>query len=359
MLKQELTEAELIQRAADALTSLLREIPAVSLGQVAREPILDGARPDLLIDVTAFGKHQTLIIEVKKNAQPRFARNAILQLRDYAAKIKGPAILILAAPYLSPEVRALCKEQNIGYFDLQGNARIVLDNMFVEHAVSTRPAVDKRHLKSLFKPKSAQILRVLLRAPWNPWKVIDLAQAADVSLGHVSNIRTALLEREWAIETPEGIILTEPNMLLDAWRDEYAAPTGQRVIFYTIKHSKELEHASFATTAPNETQHVARAAFSAAAWLAPYGRVPTHYFYVDLTGYQLLKDQLELSQVDRGENVVATLLTDLGPLRDTVEAAPGIICTSSVQTYLDLCLLGERGREAADHLREAKLKWPT
>jgi hypothetical protein len=358
MLKLELNEAELIGEAGDALTDLLREIPAVSIGEVAREPVVNGARPDLLIDITAFGKHQTLIIEVKKNAQPRFARNAILQLRDYAAKIEGNAILILAAPYLSPEVRALCKEQNIGYFDLQGNARIVLDNIFIEHVVPTRPAVDKRHLKSLFKPKSAQILRVLLRAPWKPWKVIDLAHAADVSLGHVSNIRTALLEREWAIETPEGIILMEPNMLLDAWRDDYKAPSGQRVIFYTIKQSKELEHASFAT-ATHETPHIARAAFSAAAWLAPYARVSTHYFYVDLSGYQLLKDRLDLSSVERGENVVVTLLGDLGPLRDTIEAAPGIICTSPVQTYLDLCLLGERGREAADHLREAKLKWPT
>jgi hypothetical protein len=359
MLKQELTEAELIPEAADMLTALLREIPAVTLGRIAREPMLNGARPDLLIDVTAFGKRQTLIIEFKKNAQPRFARNAILQLRDYAAKIESRAILILAAPYLSPEVRALCKDENIGYFDLQGNVRIVFDNMFIEHTVPTRPAVDKRHLKSLFKPKSAQILRVLLRAPWKSWKVKDLEQAADVSLGHVSNIRTALLEREWAIETREGIVLTEPNMLLDAWRDEYTAPSGQRITFYTIKHSKELEHASFSAAAPEETPHITRAAFSAAAWLAPYARVQTHYFYVDLAGYQLLKDQLDLSQVDRGENVVVTLLGDLGPLRDTVEAAPGIICTSPVQTYLDLCLLGERGREAADHLREAKLKWPT
>jgi hypothetical protein len=359
MLKHDPTEAELIPEAGEALTALLREIPAVSVGPVLREPIINDARPDLVIDITAFGKRQTLIIEFKKNAQPRFARNAILQLRDYAAKIESSATLILAAPYLSPEVRALCKEQNIGYFDLQGNARIALENMFIEHTVPTRPAVDKRYLKSLFKPKSAQILRVLLRAPWKSWKVKELEELANVSLGHVSNIRTSLLEREWAIETPEGIVLTEPNMLLDAWRDEYTAPTGQRIPFYTIKHSKELEDASFLAGALDEAPHIARAAFSAAAWLAPYARVQTHYFYVDLTGYQLIKDQLELSQVEKGGNVMVTLLGDFGPLRDTVEAAPGIICTSPVQTYLDLCQLGERGREAADHLREAKLKWPT
>ena len=45
-------------------------------------------------------------------------------------------------------------------------------------------------------------------------------------------------------------------------------------------------------------------------------------------------------------------------LRDTDEPAPGAVCTSPIQTYLDLANAGERGREAADHLRREKLKWP-
>jgi hypothetical protein len=40
-----------------------------------------------------------------------------------------------------------------------------------------------------------------------------------------------------------------------------------------------------------------------------------------------------------------------------VEAGPGVICTSAVQTYLDLTNAGERGKEAADHLRQEKLQW--
>jgi hypothetical protein len=48
------------------------------------------------------------------------------------------------------------------------------------------------------------------------WKVVDLAAAADVSLGHVTDVRTALLEREWASIVPEGLRLTAPDALLDA-----------------------------------------------------------------------------------------------------------------------------------------------
>lgn len=40
-----------------------------------------------------------------------------------------------------------------------------------------------------------------------------------------------------------------------------------------------------------------------------------------------------------------------------IEPAPGIICTSAVQTYLDLAQAGERGGEAAKHLRLERLDW--
>lgn len=52
-------------------------------------------------------------------------------------------------------------------------------------------------------------------------------------------------------------------------------------------------------------------------------------------------------------------IEDEGLFRDAVEPAPHVRCTSPVQTYLDLYVAGERGREAADHLRKEKLKWPS
>jgi hypothetical protein len=42
---------------------------------------------------------------------------------------------------------------------------------------------------------------------------------------------------------------------------------------------------------------------------------------------------------------------------DVYEPAPGIRCTSPIQTYLDLSKGGERGEEAAEHLRRMRLTW--
>lgn len=66
---------------------------------------------------------------------------------------------------------------------------------------------------------------------------------------------------------------------------------------------------------------------------------------------------LQLSTAARGENVVVIELDDVGLFRDSVEPTDGIHCTSPVQTYLDLYASGERGREAAEHLRQERLQW--
>ena len=58
-------------------------------------------------------------------------------------------------------------------------------------------------------------IKVVCRGACIRWKVADLAKKAGVSLGHVSNVRHALIDREWARSDPEGLILTEPDALLD------------------------------------------------------------------------------------------------------------------------------------------------
>jgi hypothetical protein len=71
-----------------------------------------------------------------------------------------------------------------------------------------------------------------------------------------------------------------------------------------------------------------------------------------------LQVALKLAPASKGENVIVTVPKDSGLLSDTVEPAPGAVCTSPVQTYLDLSIAGERGAEAAEHLRRERLSWP-
>ncbi len=186
---------------------------------------------------------------------------------------------------------------------------------------------------------------------------MELAEQAHVSIGHVSNVRNNLLDREWAKVSEEGFFLSKPDDLLDAWHDEYIPPKGNRLQFYTTLHGSDLENAARNTLKDNLNGLAAFSSFSAANWIAPYGRTNIQYFYADAIGLERLKLGLNLSSSYKGENVVITVLKDTSLLLQTIEPASGAICTDKIQTYLDLYVTGERGKEAAMHLREEKLAW--
>ena len=245
----------------------------------------------------------------------------------------------------------------VGFLDLEGNARLVFDGVFIERLVSSKPPAERRELKSLFKPKSAQVLRVMLRDPSRAWRVTELAESAGVSLGHVSNVRSGLLDREWAQVSDHGLFLSEPDALLDAWRDAYEPPAGKRMGFYTTLHGSAFEEAARRTlhAGPEKGQAVF-ASFSAAHWLAPYGRTGTQYFYADDAGLERLKIAFEACpRPQRRECRGHASRKTTGCSAIPSNRHRGVVCTSPVQTYLDLAAAGERGREAAEHLRQERL----
>jgi hypothetical protein len=359
MMKSDYLMKDIVSQAIQALHLLLAKVPVIKILAIEHDTTEPNKGMDIEAHIDVYGRRHALICEVKSTGQPRHVRIALLQLRNYMAHHAQDATPIFIAPYLSPEAQALCCEQDVGFIDLEGNARLIFGSVFIERQVASKPAADRRELKSLFKPKSAQVLRVMLRNPSQAWRVTDLAQAAAVSLGHVSNVRVGLLDREWAQVSEEGLFLSEPEAMLDEWRDAYEPPVGKRLAFYTTLYGSAFEEAARRALRPDgEACQAAFSSFSAAHWIAPFGRTGTQYFYANEAGLERLQSALKLSASAKGENVVITLLKDSGLLLDTEETAPGAICTSPVQTYLDLASAGERGREAADHLRRERLIWP-
>jgi len=202
------------------------------------------------------------------------------------------------------------------------------------------------------------VLCVLLSSKDRSWKLTDLAQESCVSIGHVSNVQSSLLDREWAIRNDLGLSLTAPRALLDAWSAAYERPLTAERRFYTTLHGSMLEDAvRDLFRSANETAHLAMASFSAAQWISPFGHTTTQYFYADEDRMELLKGSLRLSAASKGENVVVWIPKDRDVYFGITEQARGFHCTSALQTYLDLTQGGERGRETADHLRRTTLSW--
>ncbi|WP_285538021.1 type IV toxin-antitoxin system AbiEi family antitoxin [Brucella sp. NBRC 12950] len=356
MLKQDNPMNDLEIRAADAMGALLQRVPAIRIEKIERTSVRSGV--DILAVLTLDGNRRLLACEVKPVGQPRHVRAALLQLRKAAEEFDPPAMPVFIAPYLSSEAQALCREYDVGYLDLVGNALLSFDTVFIERLVDEKPPAVQRNLKSIFKPKSAQVLRVLLRQPDRAWRVAELATVAEVSLGHISNVRSELVDREWAEITGDGLRLSQPDKLLNTWRDAYEAPVGERMAFYTTLHGSSFDTAARGVlSANNSAPRAMLASFSAAHWLAPYGRVPAQYLYADAAGLEKLSHALKLSPATLGSNVVITVLREHGLFNDAVEPAPDVVCTSAVQTYLDLSIAGERGGEAAEHLRKEVIRW--
>lgn len=355
-LKQE--SAALETQAVAKLRELLKPVPFVSLGVQSNEPAYAAGnwRPDFSIDLQAEGEAWALICEVKSDGQPRYVRGAALQLKDYVQRFASidahaRAYPVVMARFISPASAEICKEAGVGFADLAGNCYLAFGRVYIERSAAENPFRKRRGQRSLFAAKSARVLRLLLAEPHHVWRVAQLAEHAQVSLGQVSNLRQLLLGEEWAVIERGGLRLSKPRELLAAWRQAHRLDPARSESCYTLLHGEELDKALRAAIAEaGRGQHAVLASYSAGRWLAPFARVASLYLYADEQGEAVLRKHLKLEPPGKGANVSLMRPKDEGVFLDRVEAAKGIWCTSPIQTYLDLAVSGERGAEAAEHL---------
>ena len=351
----------------DAVRALLEHVPNIQIIGVRHEQQLpSGHQLDARIDLGHDGSRYALLMEIKPNGAPRFARSAIYQLESYIAHLRRSEhqdvthqfIPLLVSPYLSPESRSICLDHNVAYLDLYGNAHLAFGPVYIERSVPGRPKSEARAQRSLFTPRAGAILRVLLRDPARAWRVTVLAEAANASLGHVSNVRKALLDREWVEKREDGLVLVQPDALLKSWRDDYRNPPGHQISGYTVLHGDQLRNRLLGSLNPGpQSPRAICASNSAAQWIAPYVRGGTHSFYADEPGARILQETLQLTHAAQGANVILRIPNDETLFEDAVEPAPGIFCANPVVTYLDLWNGTDRDREAADHMAAKCFPW--
>lgn len=353
------SERDIAQSVEALLDSLCSGLDDVTLDSIDFETTSNtfGYRFDAIARMNVLGRLTSLAIEVKSNGQPRNVRDGILQLSNAISCSKLDAFPVFVAPFLSEQSRQICKFNGINYMDLAGNSYFKLPNLLVDTSTATTPRPERRELKSLFGAKASRIARTMLKYPSRAWRVKDLSAAANASLGLVSHVRRGLLNREWARETNQGIVLTNPDFVLDAWSASYS-PNFEEVSLYTTLHGENLENSirklfSEASTKRNAMFGI----FSAARWIAPYGRVGTEFLYATPSLLDYIVEMLNAARVAQGGNVIVQLTRDSSILEDVVEPVSGVICTSPIQTYLDLYRAGERGKEAAEFLRRNVLNW--
>jgi hypothetical protein len=334
------------ETAYQALKDCLDDIPFLQLTDV---PLVDNNnRPDFCLKVLLQNRIMTIIVEYKSSGQPRLARETALQIKQMLDKDQGD-YGVFTAPYISPEAAKICKDSGIGYLDLAGNCLISFDTIYVYREGRPNSNIQRRELRSLYSPKAERILRVLLGQPLYGWKTETLANAAQVSIGQVANVKKYLADREWLKLDSEGIRLKNPGALLDDWAAKYRFNRNKMLDYYTLSEMAECEY-NLAEVCQNQGIRYALTAFSGAARLAPAVRYQRAMAYVD-GDVNNLTNTLGWKPVTSGANVSLLVPYDEGVFFATREI-DGTQLVAPLQIYLDLQNLRGRGEEAALSIRK-------
>lgn len=368
MVKTHETVKTFSSKATKALTGLLKQIPNIEIANVQQEERTHRKQElDCIVDVVFGEKRFHILVEMKQMGEPRYIRNAIAQVRNVIfhhhdkrpSIFNGDLVPLIISTYLSPQAQAICKQEAISYLDLFGNAHIKFDGIFIDHQVAEKPKTEIRSLKSLFSPKAAQVIKVLFAEPQKAWRVVDISESSGVSLGHVSNVRKQLVDREWVSEEEGGIVLSEPAEVLNSWRESYQDPSIKLVRTYSHLSQDELTKRVAQSLTVSEQEHpgLILSHNSAAQWIAPFVRDGLVTFYSKIDNYEQVKSQLNLTEVHKGANVIFRIVDSDLVFIDAIEPVPGTYCTSPIQTYLDLWIGNERNHEAAEFLRKEELVW--
>jgi len=209
------TKEQLLSSAREKIQALFGDLDFVDAVRVKQE-VRKAAGPDFVVELFGESLQQVLLIEAREKGEPRLAREAVNSLR-LEMQQWSHAYPVFVAPFVSRAAAAICREDNVGYMDLAGNCHLRFASVFIRSEGRENPYKSKRALKSLARPKSGAILRVLLSQPQRRWQTQELAKEAGVSLGLVSNVRKILKDREWIDTGSRRIVLTRPEALLAEW----------------------------------------------------------------------------------------------------------------------------------------------
>lgn len=350
-----LNEIEIINEARSILESLLTPVPFVNGIKMEQAAILDNARhADFIAAINIENQKLKLIGEVKRNLQPRYVLDAIRQVKEYCYLVSEPAYPVVVSDYISPRSAEILINENVSYFDLVGNCRLCFANVYIEKEGKKSKSAERRGIKSLFGLKSSRMLRLMLNNSVRLWQVKELAACTELSLGQVSNIRRALLDQHYAIVSETGgFCINQPAALLSEWRRNYKKNVSNRASgFYSILKPEDRLNAvrEAISEAKKKESGIMLSGLSAARWQAPFLKSMGERFYADKEGMKILKKHLMLESVKVGPNVIIEEPKDPFIFKEATECAPGLKCTSEIQTYLDLYIAGEREREAAEHI---------
>jgi len=343
---------DLMLEIKNILKEILASIPSLRIEEENESEFQGGRRPDIIFLTKNGVRSKYIIVEIKSSGEPRYVRSAIQQVKEYLSQF-GDSYGIIGAPFISNDTAMICKQSGVGYIDTAGNCLINFNQIFIERKNYPNPKTEKRTLRSIFSRKTTRIIRVLLCNPKRLWKVQELAQESNVSLGLAFKAKKRLLDLDYAKVENRKIGLSRPQELLGKWADNYSFRKNTLYDCFSIKSAREVEQ-DLSEYCQEKRIPYAFALFSGAALVAPFTRYTRGFVYVK-DNIENIVNSLELKRVNSGANFTLMQPYDDGVFYGKREMKNYAV-VSDIQLYLDLVSYKGRGEESAKFLLEQRLK---
>jgi hypothetical protein len=258
---------------------------------------------------------------------------------------------------MTPSGKRTCERAGVSWFDFSGNAHIVGPKLRVIIEGQPNRFRKRGRPASLFAAKSSRIARLLLMAPTRVWTQREIAQEAGISEGLVSRVVARLEEDRYVARTDTGgLSMMKPELLFEAWRDEYEFSRHHVIPGHVAARSGDALTRFVADSLRHAGAEYAATGLAAAWQLTHFASFRIATFYLRAEPTPDIRELLELRQDDRGANLWLVVPNDEGVFQGAMDR-DGVQCAHPVQVYLDLDSHPERAREAAERVRAQHLPW--
>ena len=296
-----------------------------------------------------------LIVEVVSANSLAAFKNKINRLK---ASVQDPnAVPVLAAPYMSPEKQALCRDAGINFMDLSGNVFIAHRSFYLERIGFPNQFPEKRQRRDPFSDKASLILREMLKNPKQRWGVRELAEKIGLDPGYVSRMAKSLDESGYAARAKGKISLRAPQEILDDWVRSYDLKRNEHHRFFLLAPDVKsiLGRLREIDIPPNVGY--ALSVQAGAGLVAPHAVYKEVHLYLnDPNAIGFFQEALDLKAADQGANLLLMMPFYKHSVFYDCREVEGLRVVSDIQLYLDLYGYPVRGREQAEHLYDQRLK---
>jgi hypothetical protein len=321
-----------------------KRIPVLSAWKFVYGARRAGAIVDILATAMFNGQGYRFSIEARSAGYPQYIRDGILKLKMYTAHDRS-CYPIIAAPLLTEQGKNICREYNVGYFDLGGSAYISCGGIYINTEGNERIKEAMPLTQSIFSPKASRITKMFLEKPDIKWSQKEISQHTELSKGLVSRIISRMSAAGYIAFKDKKLSLANFDDLLSAFTDSEIKRREKKKNYYIWAQNPKRLMASLADDLSKNNISYAFTQEAGASLVAPFASFEIVTVYVESLD-KFSEKVVSASSAERGFNLTVIEAPDKFIVTRT-QRKQGMNVVDNIQLYADLKKNPLRGEKQA------------